>query len=238
MIMQLLLSCLLVLLIAWVVIYPVTDYYTRLVDPGVLKRGSFKDPKLYLSFDDGPDCNYTPALLRILQEHKVRATFFVIAAKAERHPELVNAILAAGHEIGLHTYDHRHAYWLGRQASKTTIRKGVQVLQSLTGTPVEWLRFPWGAANFFGRMEARRNNLKVVLWTANAQDWLLKTRADGITARLVRRVKSGAIIVLHDSGGEPGAPLQMLQALPAVLAALKAAGYQFETLREVAGGKC
>jgi peptidoglycan/xylan/chitin deacetylase (PgdA/CDA1 family) len=236
--MLFLLSCLTGLLIAWLIIYPVTDYYTRIFDPTVLKHGCQMVKKIHLSFDDGPDRNYTPTLLRILSEQGVSATFFLIGRKAEQNPELVTAILAAGHEIGLHTYDHRHAYWLFHQKSSLTIKKGLQVLQALTGKPVKWLRPPWGATNFFERLTAAQNNLKLVLWTANAQDWLLKTRPQTIKTRLLQRVKPGAIIVLHDSGGEPGAPQQMLAALPATLRKLKAAGYQFVTLSElVRGGK-
>jgi peptidoglycan/xylan/chitin deacetylase (PgdA/CDA1 family) len=231
-------SFLIVILVIWIAIYPGTDYYTRLLDPTVMKQGDPRQFKIHLSFDDGPDERYTPALLRILQEQGIRATFFVIARKAERHPELIAAILAAGHEIGLHTYDHRHAYGLGYRASDVTIRKGLQVLQPLIGKPVQWFRPPWGATNWFERWTAGRHHLQLVLWTANAQDWLLKTGVAGIKDRLLRRVRAGAIIVVHDSGGEPGAPAQMLQALPATLAGLKAAGYQFVSLSEIAGGKC
>jgi peptidoglycan/xylan/chitin deacetylase (PgdA/CDA1 family) len=234
--MIILLSGLIGLFVAWLIIYPVTDYYTRIFDRTVLKRGCQDARKLYLSFDDGPDRNYTPALLQILKAQKITATFFLIGRKAEQNPELVAAILADGHEIGLHTYAHRHAYGMFRKNSYAAIQKGLHVLQALTGKPVAWLRMPWGAANLFERLAARQNNLKLVLWTANAQDWLLKTKPQTIKARLLQRVKSGAIIVLHDSGGEPGAPSQMLQALPATLQSLKAAGYQFRSLSEIAGG--
>jgi peptidoglycan/xylan/chitin deacetylase (PgdA/CDA1 family) len=226
--------CLLGLFVVWFLIYPGTDYYTRICDPLVLKRGNCAGSQIYLSFDDGPDPSYTPVLLQILREQGIRATFFLIGRKAEQNPELVAAILAEGHEIGLHTYDHRHAYLLGRAQSEATIKKGLLVLQRLTGKPVKWLRLPWGAANLFERRAAVQNNLRLVLWTANAQDWLLKTKPTLLKARLLQRVRAGTIIVLHDSGGEPGAPLQMLQALPATLASLKAQGYQFVTLSDTA----
>jgi peptidoglycan/xylan/chitin deacetylase (PgdA/CDA1 family) len=235
--MLILWSCLIGLFVAWLIVYPVTDYYTRIFDPAVLKHGCQRAKKIHLSFDDGPDRNYTPALLQILKEQKITATFFLIGRKAEQNPELVAAILADGHEIGLHTYEHRHAYLMFHKKSSAAIVNGLHVLQALTGRPVMWLRLPWGAANLFERSAARQNNLKLVLWTANAQDWLLKTKPQTIKARLLRRVKPGAIIVLHDSGGEPGAPLQMLQALPATLQSLKANGYQFVAISEIAGGQ-
>jgi peptidoglycan/xylan/chitin deacetylase (PgdA/CDA1 family) len=231
--MSLFWNFLLGLFVVWIFIYPATDYYTRILDFSVLKRGKHTEPQIYLSFDDGPDPNYTPVLLQILREQGIRATFFLIGRKAEQQPELVAAILADGHEIGLHTYDHRHAYLMGPHQSAATIKKGLLILQRLTGKPVKWLRLPWGAANFFERWAAAQNNLRVVLWTANAQDWLLKTKPPTLKARLLQRVRAGTLIVLHDSGGESGAPLQMLQALPATLESLKARGYQFVTLSDL-----
>jgi peptidoglycan/xylan/chitin deacetylase (PgdA/CDA1 family) len=222
-----------ILFLAWLVIYPGTDYYTRLCDSSVLKRGNPGQWKLHLSFDDGPDPDYTPFVLQVLRENQIKASFFLIGRKAERHSELVAQILSAGHEIGIHTYHHCHAYRMFAKKSWTTVNDGCRSLQALTGSPPTWFRPPWGAANLFERWAAKRNGMKLVLWTANAQDWLLKTSPRMIVERLARQVKPGVLIVLHDSGGEPGAPAQMLQALPETIRNLKAAGYRFVSLSEL-----
>jgi peptidoglycan/xylan/chitin deacetylase (PgdA/CDA1 family) len=221
---------------AWGVIYPFTDFFTRVFNPLVLKRGDLSQKIVHFSFDDGPDPEYTLDLLEVLKTYQVPASFFLVGKKAELHPEIVAKIREYGHEIGWHTYFHQHAYRMFFCKSKTSIRRGIGMPSALAGGMVTWFRPPWGALNLFQYLEVRRLGLRPVLWTANAQDWLLKSTSSLIVKRLAQRVRPGAIIVLHDSGGEPGAPANTLQALPEVIIRLRSEGYQFVPLRQLAGG--
>jgi peptidoglycan/xylan/chitin deacetylase (PgdA/CDA1 family) len=223
------------LIFSWGVIYPFTDYFVRLLAPEIIRQGTSKEKKICLTFDDGPDPLYTPVLLQLLQTADIPAVFFLVGRKAENHPELVKAILSAGHEIGAHTYYHRHAYSLFLKRSLDTIRQGVKSLQTITGKPLVYFRPPWGALNLFQYLYAKKMGYKVVLWTANAGDWDIQTQPHQIIERLVRKTKPGTIIVLHDSGGDPGAPRNTMNALPGVIEYFKTHGYQFVSLQEICG---
>jgi peptidoglycan/xylan/chitin deacetylase (PgdA/CDA1 family) len=215
------------------VIYPVTDYYARLVAKGVIKRGDGLGKKICLTFDDGPDPMNTPELLEILKTADIPAVFFLVGRKAERHPELVRAIGSAGHEIGAHTYYHRHAYSMFLKQSLSTIIQGLPPLENITGKPPVYFRPPWGALNLFEYLFLKKMRLKIVLWTANAADWDIRTSPEQIVKRLQTKVAPGSIIVLHDSGGDPGAPRNTLKALPGVIAYFQNSGYRFVSLQEI-----
>lgn len=225
------------LILLWSLLYPVTDFYNRFLNPAVLRRIEPPQNKLYLTFDDGPDPENTLILLSILKNFGVNATFFLVGEKALRFPELVNQILAEGHEIGLHNHRHRHAYLMFWIRSVRALKDGVTTLQQLTGRKIRLFRPPWGALNYFQLLTARRLDLRLVLWEVNARDWRLETGPERIIATLKRKVRPGAIVVLHDSGGVTGAPQNMLRALPEVIATFKKRGYQYATLSDVSGGK-
>jgi peptidoglycan-N-acetylglucosamine deacetylase len=226
----------LALIAIWMIIYPGTDYWLRWFSADVIKKGLTHHPKICLTFDDGPNPEITPLVLEILARNRIPATFFLVGYRAERSPELVARILANGHEIGLHTYDHYHAYQMFYKKSITTIRQGKRVLDSLSTQPVTWFRPPWGALNLFQYLTLKQIGLKVVLWTANAVDWDSRTTPTEILERLLSKVRPGSIIVIHDAGGDPGAPENMLKALPEIIEQFKAKGYGFDTLAHITGG--
>jgi peptidoglycan-N-acetylglucosamine deacetylase len=220
----------------WVIIYPGTDYWLRWFSSNVIKQGLTNQPKICLTFDDGPNPEITPLVLDLLAQNRIPATFFLVGYRAERSPELVQRILADGHEIGIHTYDHYHAYQMFFKKSIATIRQGKHVLENVTTLPVTWFRPPWGALNLFQYFVLKQSGLKVVLWTANAVDWDLRTTPTEILERLLSKVRPGSIIVIHDAGGDPGAPENMLKALPEIIEQFQAKGYDFETLANITGG--
>lgn len=209
-----------IIFLLWGLLFPVTDWCARLLSPKTIKKGSTTGTEICLTFDDGPDPRYTPEVLKILKKHHIPAVFFLVGAKAERFPELVRKIEAEGHQIGCHTYDHRHAYLLSPWKSIATIVKGQQTIERITGKPIELFRPPWGGLNLFQYLFLRYSGLKIILWSANGRDWKKKTGVMGIIERLSQKVKSNTIIVLHDSGGEPGAPDNTVAALPVIISKL------------------
>lgn len=233
--MSLLIIIPLFLLLTWGLIYPLTDFYVRFIAPDVIKRGNTLEKKICLTFDDGPDPVNTPALLKILQTAGIPAVFFLVGRKAEEHPELVTDIMAAGHEIGAHTYYHRHAYLMFLKKSLATITRGIPAIETITRRPLVYFRPPWGALNLFQYLFLKKKGGKVVLWTANARDWDIRTGSKQIVERLQAKTAPGSIIVLHDSGGDPGAPQNMLKALPDIIAYFQTHGYRFVTLDEICG---
>ena len=222
---------------AWVVCYPACDYFVRLLARNVLRHGpAGPEPLICLTFDDGPNPEVTPRILDTLKELRVRAVFFLVGTKARQNPDLVRRMLAEGHEVGLHTLNHRHAYSLFWKGSRNVIQEGIQCITAISGRPVHWYRPPWGASNLFQYRLVRSLRLQLVLWSANARDWRLATQPEQILERLKRRVKPGAVIVLHDSGGEGGAPQHTLQALPELIRYYLGKGWCFVTLEEFSGG--
>jgi peptidoglycan-N-acetylglucosamine deacetylase len=224
---------LLTLIAFWTVIYPITDYWTRWFNPRVLKKGSTREPKICLTFDDGPNPEITPRVLDILAQDRIPATFFLVGRRALNNPELVREILKRGHRIGVHTHHHMHAYRMFYKKSIATIGQAKLILEQICGGPVCWFRPPWGALNLFQYLAAKRLELTVVLWTANAVDWERRTTPAQIVARLVKKLKPGCIIVIHDAGGEPGAPQNMVEALPEIIKQCQIRGYHFVTLADI-----
>jgi peptidoglycan/xylan/chitin deacetylase (PgdA/CDA1 family) len=226
------------ILLIWAVCYPLTDFYVRFISPRSIRKGGTKGKKICLTFDDGPDPAYTPEVLLILEKARIPATFFIVGKKVQQAPDLVKKIAAAGHDIGYHSFFHRNAYLMFVQESKTNIDQGRAELEKIIGKPLVWFRPPWGALNLFEFWSLKRLRLRVVLWTANAKDWSIRTSPAEILARLVLKVKTNSIIVLHDSGGDLGAPRQMLKALPEVIGHFQKEGYQFVTLSAILENGC
>src|SRR5579884_4128476 len=101
-----------------------------------------------LTFDDGPHPKWTPRVLDLLAERGAKATFFVVASKAERHPEVVRAILDAGHAVGLHSYAHDRLFALRREARvRADLEKGLAALETITGARPTLFRPPVGHTN-------------------------------------------------------------------------------------------
>jgi peptidoglycan/xylan/chitin deacetylase (PgdA/CDA1 family) len=148
-----------------------------------------------LTFDDGPDPETTPVLLDLLARHGARATFFLVGARAARHPELVARIAAEGHEIGNHSWDHPSLPTLDAAGQADQISRTAAVLAPHGG---RLMRPPYGDQTWRTHRIARRLGCRVVLWSVNGGDWRGED-ADTLAERLIARVGPGAIVLLHDS---------------------------------------
>jgi peptidoglycan/xylan/chitin deacetylase (PgdA/CDA1 family) len=159
-------------------------------------------PGLALTFDDGPDPEWTPRLLDLLDELSARATFFPIAARAACHREVIERMTAAGHTVGLHCDAHvrhsdRDVAWVRRDTSHALAR-----LAEIGVRPSLW-RTPWGDTAHFSAAVALEYGLRLVGWTIDTMDW----RGDSATEMFFRTRESldtGTIVLAHDGIG-PGA---------------------------------
>lgn len=184
---------------------------------------------LYLTFDDGPDPVYTPQLLDLLAAHNVRASFFVVAQTAQRHPALIARMQRDGHLVGLHALRHRSGMLQPPAETCRDLRRAVCILQQL-GAPARYYRAPWGHWNLACLAALRRRGLTPVLWDVMAEDWRGDTTADEIAQKLRRRTRGRDILCLHDGRGANGAPARTIAALRAVLPDWKRAGFRFDTV--------
>ena len=157
---------------------------------------------LALTFDDGPDCRYTPMLLDLLKEAGASATFFVIAPRAAAQPELIERMRREGHAIGLHCDQHvRHSSrdqaWCAHDADSALER-----LREIGVKPLLW-RTPWGDMAPWTARVAHERGLRLIGWTVDTSDWR-GDRGDEMFARTWPDLEPGAIVLAHDGIG-PGA---------------------------------
>jgi peptidoglycan/xylan/chitin deacetylase (PgdA/CDA1 family) len=185
-----------------------------------------------LTIDDGPDPEVTPAVLDLLDAHRVRATFFCIARRARQAPALVREIVARGHSVQNHSDVHRHTFsLLGPRGMEAELRAAQETLAALTGVRPTWFRAPAGLRNPFLDPVLHRLDLRLASWTRRGFD----TRdglAPRVMRRLVRGLAAGDILLVHDAGaatGRSGRPV-VLEVLPPLLEALAAAGLRGVTL--------
>jgi peptidoglycan/xylan/chitin deacetylase (PgdA/CDA1 family) len=155
-----------------------------------------------LTFDDGPDPSWTPHVLRELGTAGVRATFFVMAARARSFPELVARTAAEGHEVQLHCLDHVRHTETSRERIESDTDSALSLLEPLVARPHRW-RPPWGACAGWTSAVAAARGLRLAGWTLDTQDW------SGLSAQtMLRRGAPAAtpdsVVLLHDGLG-PGA---------------------------------
>ena len=179
---------------------------------------------VHLTFDDGPDARWTPLILDLLAQAKVRATFFVIGRLAREQAALVRRVAAHGHGLGNHTWSHRHPWTMLRSAARQEVRDGAAAIADLIGRPPELFRPPHGRLRRCMIEEAERGGQALVLWNRSAVDWGPLGSARGIARRL-RRTQAGDIVLMHDGGRGINRPGELVKVLPGFLSQLERRGF-------------
>ncbi len=159
-------------------------------------------PTLALTFDDGPDPIWTPRALDALGEAGAVATFFVLSCRAAAHTEILERMVAEGHEIGLHGSRHLRHDEHSEEAIAADTEQALALLDP--HRPRLW-RPPHGVVADVTRMLADRHGLELVGWTADSVDWQVDRAAETMLAWLEPQLVPGAIVLMHDAVG-PGAP--------------------------------
>lgn len=220
------------------------ETYTKLPTPYVIRQAGASDKKLALTFDDGPDPQWTPQILDILKAKQVKATFFVIGENAEAYPELVQREVAEGHDVGNHTFTHPNLDDTPAPAVVLELNATQRLFQALTGRSLRLFRPPYlGDAEPSDEADLQPVELAqsvgyiTVGMHVDPQDWELPG-VPAIVHRVLATVHAtnpdirGNILLFHDAGGDRS---QTVAALPLVIDALKAQGYKFVSVAELAG---
>ncbi len=176
---------------------------------------------VYLTFDDGPHPTYTPQVLDVLARHGARATFFVLGSLAGERPELIGRIVAEGHTLANHSWNHENLAGMPRSSFDDTIGRTQAVLAD-RATPC--LRPPYGSIDAFTREWAASAGLDLVLWTVDTNDWR-RPGAQVIADRILRGATNEAIVLMHDGGGNR---TQTVEGLELALDRLSGQGLRFE----------
>ncbi|OMF64042.1 polysaccharide deacetylase family protein [Paenibacillus sp. FSL R5-0766] len=210
---------------------------SRLFGFRVFRRGR-SDTQFALTFDDGPDPHYTPRLLDLLRQHQAKATFFVVGEHAASHRELIQRIHDEGHLIGIHNYIHKTNWLMRPRTVRDQIQRTGQIIHEVTGVKTCYYRPPWGIMNLFDFFSKRER--KIVLWSSMFEDWRSRVGAQRLTERMLKELRGGEVMLLHDRGTTLGAdahaPEQMLQALEVVLQEAERRGLQSVRVDTLMGG--
>ncbi|MGA5190730.1 polysaccharide deacetylase family protein [Streptomyces griseoincarnatus] len=196
---------------------------------------SVPDHRLVLTFDDGPDPTWTPKMLDVLKKHDAHAVFFVTGTMASRHPDLVQRMVDEGHEVGLHTFNHPDLSLQSKKRIDWELSQNQLALTGAAGIRTSLFRPPY--SSFSAAMDNKswpvteyigsRGYLTVVNNT-DSEDWK-RPGVDEIIRRATPKNGEGAIVLMHDSGGDRS---QTLAALDTFLPDLKDKGYEFDNLTE------
>jgi len=227
-------------IILWIGFYFLTFYaflpalISRIFGYKVFMNGKSADG-ISLTFDDGPDPEYTPKLLDLLKRHGAKGTFFVVGENAEKYPDIVARIHEEGHVLGIHNYVH-HMNWFMRPSTvKRQIRQTSDVIERITGSKPKYYRPPWGIVNVFDY--SRLGHLQIVLWTSLFGDWKKRIGADKLYRRMRRKLKPGQVFLLHDCGSTFGAdrdaPENTIEAVGRILDDGRKLGYRFIGIDEM-----
>ncbi|MGW0704932.1 glycosyltransferase [Streptomyces sp. NPDC002643] len=193
------------------------------------------DRELVLTFDDGPDPVWTPKVLDMLRKYDAHAVFFITGTMASRHPELIERMVAEGHEIGLHTFNHPDLSLQSKERIDWELSQNQLALAGAAGVRTSLFRPPY--SSFSSQMDNRtwpvaqyigsRGYITVVN-TTDSQDWS-RPGVDEIIRRATPEDGKGAIVLMHDSGGDRS---QTVAALDRYIGGLQDKGYEFDTLTE------
>lgn len=199
---------------------------------GISRSVPSANGRVALTFDDGPDPRYTPAILDILAEHDARATFFVIGEHAEQHPEIIARMVADGHEVAHHTYTHARVERLAPAAVAEEMDRGLAVLAAQRVEPT-WYRPPRKRLTRAQEQAAARRGMRIALWTRCIERSCFAD-AEDVSRTLSAETRSGDIILAHDGLLDRS---MTLEALPGFLSAMEERGLEVVTLSQLHGSE-
>lgn len=193
-------------------------------------QGGFQ-PRVAISFDDGPSPHHTSDILEILNYYNVPATFFVLGSQAEYHPEILRDIHNGGHEVANHSYSHINFAEISLNQVVKEIEMTNDIIERQTGYKPEVIRPPYGSISNSQLDYFRDKNYNFVNWSLDTMDWNEEVNDPDIMMERVKRLlHPGAIILLHDGGGDRTNTAKLL---PSLIEYIEEFGYELVTVSEL-----
>ena len=182
-------------------------------------------PMIALTFDDGPT-EHTEKIMQVLEKYGARATFFVVGNRISGYEQTLCDMLAAGHEIGNHTWDHSGLRLIPISKVQRVIERCNEKIEAITGVRPRYLRPPYGLMNREVYFEIKALEMITVIWSLDTMDWDVRN-ADKIYKTVMKNVRDGDIVLFHDTVS------QNIEVLERILPELAEKGYQFVTVGEM-----
>lgn len=196
--------------------------------------GTGSSDHVAVTFDDGPDPASTPAFIHALDGLQVRATFFLLGRMLAANPRLGHELVAAGHEVALHGWDHRMLLARGAASTRQDLTRAHEEVTRACGIAPTHYRPPYGVLSWPALRTAQDLGMRPVLWTTWGRDWRRAATAQSVLGDVVRHLGPGGTILLHDSDctSAPGSWRNTLDALPDIVAHIRERGLTPGPLRE------
>lgn len=199
----------------------------------VIKKGNENEKLIALTFDDGPDEDFSPQILDILNKYNAKATFFVVGEKVGWHPEIVKRAYSEGHEIGNHTFTHINVEKNSENIILKEIEKTQQAIKEAIGIEPILFRPPYRAISRPMFEIVKSKDMKVVLWSdLDARDWS-NPGVYNIVKTIEEKAHNGSIVLLHDYNTIRNSKSQTIQALEQIIPEMQSKGYKFVTVSEI-----
>lgn len=195
----------------------------------LLYHGNTSLPEIALTFDDGPNPYYTPQILTILQQYNVKATFFCIGRLVADYPALVKQEYAAGHTIGNHSWSHPNLALLTPASIQFQLSRTSDAIETAIGVRPAFFRPPYGRMSVQELTQVYHDRLITVVWNDEGEDWA-RPGVNAIIQRILGLARNGAIILMHDGGGDRS---QTVAALPFIINGLRQRGFHFVTIQQM-----
>ncbi len=206
-------------------------------------RGNLKDKNkkiVAITFDDGPYGDATNQILDILNAKNAKATFFLIGKNAQQYPNIVQREIAEGHTIGNHSFDHPWLLFLkGSKSVDNDTAKAEQAIYAASGLRSKYFRPPHGFKSPMMINSLKKKGYDIILWNDITTDYNASTSPEKITQNILRRIKPGSIITLHDGRDTKiNYPREnVIEALPAIIDGIRAKGFEIVPLDQLIGEK-
>lgn len=204
---------------------PAQQPKTRTVNPSIVHASDRPGRSLNLTIDDGPDPVWTPKVLEVLKKHDVKAVFCMIGPQAKAHPELVRAVVAAGHRLCDHTLDHNTGMDHRPQSyqARQILDAQRMIEDAAGGATVDYYRAPGGAFTPYSRRLAAGHGMRPLGWNIDSKDFEGGGVAT-IEATVRAELANGPTLLFHDGGGNRA---RTVEALDRLLPSLRQQGYGF-----------
>lgn len=187
------------------------------------------EKKIYLTFDDGPTPEVTEWVLSVLKTHDIKATFFCIGDNIRKHPEVFKKVLAEGHSVGNHTFNHLQGWKTSNKTYLDNTKSCAEIIQKETQSNQQpkLFRPPYGKIRLSQSSKLRKLGYKIIMWDVLSADFDSTLSKEKCLENVVQNTTQGSIIVFHDS---KKAFKNLEYALPKAIAILKEKGFRFEKI--------